>query len=204
MSPSFKTIYTEKNYDKEELPQWRELSQNYPSNTICSWLYPVNNKKILSFSTGKKYAFIYKRLPKYEQMLLCLHNCNIICEGGISECDESHIFQGCFLAWLQALKLSGLFASSTYFHSTECTLDYEMWYNLSPVTLHERDKSVHVLIHGENRDTIAAKSFLPQKRRSFIHGSQGSLVQQLLKMQRKAWEKSPVNSERQTASASIP
>lgn len=143
-------------------------------------------------------------LPKYKEMLCCLRNCTVIYEGGISECHESSIFQACFLARLQALKLSGLFSSSTYFHCSKPTLDYEMWYNLSPVTLHERDRSADVLIHGENRDTIAAKSFLPQKRESFIHGSQGSLVQQLLKMQRKAWQRSPINSKRQTASASIP
>jgi len=65
----------------------------------------------------------------------------------------------------------------------------------SPVALLGRDRSMRVLrvIHGENSDTVAAQSFLPQQGGSFIHGSQHSLVQQLPKMQREARRRNPIN-----------
>lgn len=67
----------------------------------------------------------------------------------------------------------------------------------SPVALHGKDRSIHMLrvVHGENCDKIAAKSFLPQQKGSLIHGLWDSLVQQLPKMQRKAWQRNPSTKE---------
>lgn len=92
-------------------------------------------------------------------------------------------------------------------HQNPCILWEQIQSETSPVALHGRDGSIHMLrvTYREKSDTIAAKSFLPQQRGSFTHGSWDSLAQQLTKMQREAWQRNRISSERETLiSASTP
>lgn len=92
-------------------------------------------------------------------------------------------------------------------HQTPSALWDVIQLNTSLVTLHGRDRSIHILrvIHWEENDKLTVKSFLLQQGGSFIHSSQETLVQKLPIMQREAWQRNSINSERGTlVSASTP
>lgn len=123
-----------------------------------------------------QYTFTQKRLPKYQQMPCCLHNCNVFVKAGAlnamnhssSELAAWHDSRQAFCQEFccQQHRLS--------LHQTHSVLRDVIQLNTSLVTLHGRARSMRILriMHWEDSDKITVKSFLLQQRGSFIHSFQ--------------------------------